>query len=168
MNTKIRRICMTAIGIALYVAVSMIVKIPVIGHISLDLGYIVLAVFCYIYGGVTGAIIGSAGCTLVSLLASGWFPIGWFLGNAFIGWFCGTRLSYHRYANWKNVAWCIASVFIGVFFIKTCVECLLYSIPLVVKMPKNAIAAAMDAIVMSVGIFIAPKIEKAVKTADGN
>ena len=163
MNDKIRKICVTALGIALYVAVSMILKIPVVGHISLDLGYIVLAVFCYLYGGVQGAIVGAAGCTLVSLLASGWFPIGWLLGNAFIGWFCGTPLSDFRNINWKSMAWCAASVFIGVFVIKTTVECLLYNIPLIVKMPKNAIAAAMDAVVFCVGLTLAPRIERITK-----
>lgn len=85
MDKKLKFICATAFGIALYVAVSMLIKIPVIGHISLDLGYIVLAVYCYIMGPASGAIVGGIGCTFVSLLASGWFPAGWLLGNAFIG-----------------------------------------------------------------------------------
>lgn len=68
---KTKDICLTALGIALYVCVSMLIKIPVVGHISLDLGYIVLAVYCYTYGGISGAIVGCCGCFLVSLIASG-------------------------------------------------------------------------------------------------
>lgn len=39
------KITLTAVGVAMYVVLSMIAKIPVIAHISLDLGYIVLAVY---------------------------------------------------------------------------------------------------------------------------
>ena len=78
------KITLTAVGIAMYVVLSMIAKIPVIAHISLDLGYIVLAVYCYHMGAVSGMIVGGAGCVLVSLLTTGWFPPGWFAGNLLI------------------------------------------------------------------------------------
>lgn len=162
MNKNLKFICTTAFGVALYVAVSMLLKIPVVGHISLDLGYIVLAAFCYIYGGACGAIVGGMGCVLVSLLASGWFPIGWLVGNVFIGWFCGTRYKWHHnYITWKDHLATVFAVCIGVLVIKTVLECLLYSIPFAVKIPKNAIAFAMDAVVMCIGLSIAPRIEKA-------
>ena len=92
MSTK--KVAIIGLGIALYVAISMLLKIPIgIGHLALDLGYIVLAVYCYLYGATIGAIVGACGCTLVSLLASGMFPLGWLLGNAFIGCACGRALS---------------------------------------------------------------------------
>lgn len=47
MSKNIRRICLVGLGIALYVALSMTVKIPLAGHASLGLGYIVFAVYCY-------------------------------------------------------------------------------------------------------------------------
>lgn len=56
MNTK--KISITALGIALYVVLSMTVKIPLIAHISLDLGYIVFAFYCYHFGTVSGMIVG--------------------------------------------------------------------------------------------------------------
>jgi len=44
---KTRYICTTAIGIATYCALSMSMRIPLgIGHIAVDLGYMVLAVYC--------------------------------------------------------------------------------------------------------------------------
>ena len=86
---KTKKICPTALGIALYVALSMTAKIPFVGQISLDLGYIVLAVYCWMFGSVVGGIVGAVGCTLVSLLASGWFPPGWLVANLYIGLFCG-------------------------------------------------------------------------------
>ena len=47
--SKTKKICLTALGIALYVCVSMLIKIPVVGHISLDLGYIVGGLLLHIW-----------------------------------------------------------------------------------------------------------------------
>lgn len=163
---KTKDICLTALGIALYVCVSMIIKIPVIGHISLDLGYIVLAVYCYIYGGLSGAIVGAGGSFLVSLIASGWIAIGWPIGNLFTGAVCG--LAYNR-AKGKRRAALISvtvtaiSLFVGVGIIKTVVECALYSIPIAVKFAKNVVAFAMDTIVMQIGYFMAVAVEKRIR-----
>ena len=152
-------ICQIALGIALYVAVSMMLKIPTgIGHISLDLGYIVLAVYCMRFGPIGGAIVGGAGCTIVSLLSSGWFPLGWLLGNALIGVICGKVYQKDKSVCWTNFAITVAAVLLGVGVVKTVVECALFSIPYAVKIPKNMIAAAMDAAVMSVGLVVADQL----------
>lgn len=160
--SKTKKICLTALGIALYVCVSMLIKIPVVGHISLDLGYIVLAVYCYIYGGVSGAIVGSCGCFLVSLIASGWIAIGWPLGNFLIGALCGAvyaRTKGKSGATLINTAVTVAAVFVGVAIIKTVVECALYSLPVAAKFAKNLVAFSMDAIVMCIGLYIASVVE---------
>lgn len=148
-----------ALGIALYVVVSMMLKIPTgIGHISLDLGYIVLAVYCMRFGPLGGAIVGGAGCTVVSLLSSGWFPLGWLLGNALIGSICGKAYQKNKSVYWTNFVVTVAAVLLGVGVVKTVVECTLFSIPYAVKIPKNMIAAAMDAAVMSVGLVVAGQL----------
>lgn len=154
MNTK--KISYTALGIALYVCLSMTVKIPMIAHISLDLGYIVLAVYCYHFGGISGAIVGGAGCALVSLLTSGWFPPGWLLGNIFIGAFCG--YAYRRKKLISDILISAGAVLLGIWLIKTFVECPLYGIPVSVKLVSNGVAAVTDAIVMCIGVFVASKL----------
>lgn len=159
---KTKKVCLTALGIALYVCVSMLIKIPVVGHISLDLGYIVLAVYCYIYGGVSGAIVGAGGCFLVSLIATGWIAIGWPLGNFLVGALCGavyTRTKGKSKAMLINTAVTVAAVFVGVAVIKTVVECALYSLPVAVKFAKNLVAFSMDAIVMCIGLYVASVVE---------
>lgn len=154
---KTKTITITALGIALYVVVSMFLKIPLgVGHLALDLGYIVLAVYCYSMGPIIGAIVGGAGCTIVSLISSGWFPLGWLLGNILIGYTCGRW--YKEEKTTFNCVLSIAAIVLGVLGIKTIVECLMFSIPLVVKLPKNGVAALTDSIVMCLGVIIAPKV----------
>lgn len=154
---KTKRICLTALGIALYVCVSMLLKIPTgIGHLSLDLGYIVLAAYCYIYGGTSGAIVGACGCFLVSLITTGWIAIGWPLGNLFIGAVCGavySRTKDMTFGTLVSMVVTVIAVFIGVGVVKTIVECAIYSLPIGVKFAKNIVAFAMDAAVMCVGFL---------------
>ena len=157
MRKNARSICVTGLGVALYVALSFVAKIPLIGHISLDLGYIALAIYAYYFGPVIAAIVGGCGCVLVSLLASGWFPFGWLLGNIAIGIICGKE--YSRGDLLSRLIVTILAVLFGVAIVKTVVECLLFSIPLMTKLPKNAIAAAVDAIAMVLGLLLAPKIK---------
>lgn len=140
----------------------MMVKIPVIGRISLDLGYIVLVVYCKRFGAIHGAIVGACGCFIVSLMASGWIAFGWPLGNLFIGAVCG---AVHGVTKGKkdetaiDVAVTVVAVFIGVACIKTVVECPLYGIPLAVKFPKNFAAFVMDSITMAVGVTVNERLE---------
>lgn len=158
---KTKNITLTAIGIALYVCLSMVMKIPVISHISLDLGYIVLAVYCYLYGGISGAIVGACGCFLISLIATGWIAIGWPLGNLLVGAVCGvvySKTKNHKWATLVCIATTVISVFIGVAVIKTVVECALYSLPLGIKFAKNLVAFAMDAAVMCVGYIAVSRL----------
>lgn len=150
----------TALGIALYVVLSMTMKIPVISHISLDLGYIAFALMCYHFGAIPGMIVGGAGCVLNSLISSGWFPPGWFVGNLVIGLVCGliykmARKNPTRGRTVLAIITTFIAVFVGVGLIKTVIECHLYGIPFAVKLSKNSIAALMDSVVMSAGLLFA-------------
>lgn len=155
-DKKLLYMCHAALGTALYFVVSMTIKIPVIGHISLDLGYIVLAIYCYLFGGAYGAFIGGAGCILVSIISSGWIPYGWFPGNLVIGYICGRFYIRKKslLAFTKNVGITLIAVFIGIVCIKTFVEVLLFQIPLSVKLAKDIVAFVMDTIVMSAGLAL--------------
>lgn len=170
MKISTKKICITSIGIALYVALSMTVKIPIIGHIALDLGYVVLGVYCFCFGGVSGAIVGGCGCVIVSLITSGLFPPGWFVGNIFIGAVCGKLYERDQrdsvlafLGGYFNFMVTILAVLIGIGVIKTAIECLLFSIPWMVKIEKNGIAALVDIIVMMIGVLLAPRISKKVR-----
>lgn len=155
---KTKKVAFAAIMSALYVCLSMAVKIPVIGHISLDLGYIAFAVACYFGGPLIGAACGAIGCIIVSTISSGLFPIGWAAGNALIGAICG--IIYKKRGNLICTVATIVSIFLGVGVVKTAVECSLYGIPLAVKVPKNMIAFTMDSVVMVGGYYVAKVVDK--------
>ena len=154
---KTRYISITAMMVAMYVVLSMVAKIPVIAHISLDLGYIVLAVTCYHMGCIPGMIVGGVGCVMVSMLVSGWFPPGWMLGNIAIGAICGKvyQRGYRQNGMVINCLITVVAVAIGILCIKTVIECYLYGIPIMVKVPKNAVAFIMDTAVMCIGLIFA-------------
>lgn len=56
MSKNTKRICLTALGIALYCALSLSMKVPLgVGHIVVDLGYVALAVYAFYMGGISAA-----------------------------------------------------------------------------------------------------------------
>lgn len=155
--SKTKTIAYLGMGIALYVVLGMMVKIPLIGHIQTDLGYIAFGAFCYIFGW-QAFVVGAVGCLFESLIVSGWIPAGWIAGQILIGLLCG--IAYKKSDRvWVHIAVTIIAVFIGVGIIKTGIECVLYSIPVAVKLPKNCIAFAADTIPMIVGMFIGKRIK---------
>lgn len=153
---KTNKIAMLGIGMALYVVLGFMIKIPLIAHIQTDLGYIAFGCFLYLMGW-HACIVGVVGCLLESLIFSGWIPIGWMIGQLAIGLICG--IVYKKTDNTlTHVATTIIAVFIGVAIIKTGIECVLYGIPLMVKFLKNLIAFVADVIPMIIGYLVAKRL----------
>lgn len=160
-NTK--KLCAIAILTAIYVVLSAFLKIPLIGNIMLDLGYLAFAVAMCEFG-VWGAFVGAVGCALESLLFSAYgFSISWLVANLIIGIGCG--LIFCRCEKfWVRAIAIVVFSAVGLLGAKTAIECYLYSIPLLVKLPKNATAFAVDTVVMLFGLglhqYLRPKIKK--------
>lgn len=155
------RLCLLAVLLALYLVFSFSVLIPIVSHISFDLGYVIFAFSLFLFGWKAFSI-GACGCILSSLLISGWFPLGWFLGQIFIGLFCGffykffdKHLSKPALKHLFNISSTLFAVFIGIVIIKTVIECLLFNIPWLVKFTTNSIAFFVDSFCMVCGYFIA-------------
>lgn len=156
MNTN-KRISYYAMGIALYVVLSITVKIPLINHIKTDFGYVAFGAYLNLFG-VEGTVVGVIGCILSNILSGGSFPLGWIIGQLFIGITCG--MAFKRIENiWLKCLFGIVSVFIGVGIIKTAVEVLFFNIPLEAKIIRSLIAFIADAIPMVIGIVISTKIK---------
>lgn len=157
-NTK--KITTIALLTALYCVLSAMMKIPFIGAISLDLGYIALAIACGTVG-VWAGIVGAVGCGLESILFSPYgFSISWFIANLIIGVGCGA-VFYVTKDNRKRVLSILIFVGIGMLLAKTGIECFLYHIPFAVKIVKNFVAFVVDSIVMIAGIGVLDKVKPA-------
>lgn len=151
---KTKKIITLAILTALYVALSALMKIPFIGNISLDLGYIafVVALMSFKYAGIA---VGVLGCALESLLFSAYgFSISWAVGNLIVGFIFALGVSKNNYNKGLYMLFAFIGCLLGIGVVKTGIECVLYNIPLLVKIPKNMVAMAVDTITMCIGILI--------------
>ena len=158
-HTRITRICALGILTALYVVLSAFLKINLIGNIQLDLGYVVFAVALCAFG-PWGAVVGVVGCALESILFSAYgFSISWAVANAVIGIGCGFAFAKTSKLGWR-VLYTVLFSALGLLVCKTVIECSLYAIPYLVKIPKNAVAFAIDAAVMIAGLLLATRIKR--------
>lgn len=157
--TKTKKIALLGILTALYVVMSLTLKINLIGNIALDLGYIPFAVACCYFGPV-GAVVGCIGCGLESILFSAYgFSISWFVGNLIIGLGCGFLFKATKNV-WLRIVSVIVFVALGILLAKTVIECNLYGIPFEVKIVKNLVAFGIDTAVMIIGVAFFEKIKK--------
>ena len=83
-KTAIKRISINAMGIALFVVLSLCLQVPVFQNYYLCLGYVVMTFYCYSISLISGTIVGTLGVILYCLLISGLRGMpGWALGNLF-------------------------------------------------------------------------------------
>ena len=156
------KLCILAMLTALYVVMSAFLKINFIGNIMLDLGYIIFVIALCEFK-IAGAVVGVLGCTLESILFSAYgFSISWMVANLIIGVICGL-IFYKTDKLWIRILTVIGACAIGLLVAKTGIECLLYSIPLAVKLPKNAVAFAIDTTTMIIGLIIYQPISKRIR-----
>ena len=158
-HLKTRQIADIALLTALYCVLSAMMKIPFIGAISLDLGYIALTVACALFGPWAAAV-GAIGCGLESILFSPYgFSISWFVANLIIGLGCG--IIFKKTQNvWIRIITIIGFVAIGMLCAKTGIECYLYHIPFAIKIVKNLVAFGVDSAVMIAGLWISNRLVK--------
>lgn len=162
---KTKQLTSIALLTALYCVLSAMMRIPFIGAISLDLGYIALTIACAIFG-PWAAFVGAVGCGLESIIFSPYgFSIGWFCANLIIGLGCG--LVFRKTNNiWLRIIAIIVFVAIGMLGIKTFIECFLYHIPFNIKIVKSFTAFVADSFTMIIGLSIVKKITTYSKIKD--
>ena len=166
MSKSTRWICLTGVGIALFVVFSLCLQVPVFENYYLCLGYLVMAVYCYSFGTVSGTIVGTAGVILYCVIIGGLRGMpGWALGNVLIGLALGTafKLSKRLVNRWIQVLVCavaiIVSCAVGILIVKSLTECLLYAQPMALRIAKNSYAFVADAFVLIVSIPICRIVE---------
>ena len=162
----IKKIALVGIMTALYVVMSLTLKIPIgVGNIQLDMGYIVLAIACFTVGPWAG-FIGGAGAAIESILFSAYgISWGWIAMNLLIGLVLGFIFIKYEltpvYRFIMAIDFIILAVLVGAL-VKTVIECALYSIPYQVKIPKSLTAWVIDSIAMIIGLSLVKPVKKAI------
>lgn len=153
------RVAVNGIGIALYVALSLAVQMPVFKNYYLCLGYVVLALYCWQFGPAAGALVGTLGCVLHALAIGGLRGLpGWALGNLFIGLTLGLlyRHTLKKGTGAARLAACAAGTVlitaIAMLGVKSLVEVILYAQPMWLRVLNNFYAFAADAAVLVLSI----------------
>lgn len=166
MSENIRWITRTALGVALFVVLSLCLQVPVFENYYLCLGYVAVAVYCYSFGPVSGTIVAVAGVIIYCVLIGGLRGLpGWAAGNVVIGIACG--LAFHRAKGmengWMRTLLCAAAVIVscaaGILGIKSLVEMILYAQPFLLRAAKNSYAFVADVAVLLLSLPICVIVE---------
>ena len=161
MNKATRRITINALGIALFVALSMCLQVPVYDNFYVCLGYVVMTVYMYLFTPMDGIIVGCFGTAIYCLLIGGMRGMpGWVLANIVIGLNVGLVLQMIRHEVFQNklikylsiTAVTILAVGIGIFGAKSILESIVYAQPVIVRMVINAPAFVTDTIVIVLSV----------------
>lgn len=168
-KSNLKKLCVTGMGTALFVVLSLCLQVPVFENYYLCLGYIAMAIFCYFFGPVSGMFVGGVGAVLYCLLISGLRGMpGWFVGNLIIGFIVGLTCKFTKPIKNKTIRQAIIifavimSTGIGILGAKSIVESLLYAQPFVLRVAKNSFAFIADIIVLSISFPICLAIQPVV------
>jgi len=164
-----RKICLNAMGIALFVVLTMCLQVPVFENYYLCLGYVVMMVFCFYFGPFSSAIVGTLGVVLYCLLISGLRGMpGWAIGNIVIALSVSYACKYTadlaklwmRYLIVLGVI--VIATAVGILGVESLVEMILYAQPFFLRAAKNMYAFIADIVVMSVSIPVCIKLESVI------
>ena len=171
MQNTTKKICTNAIGVALFVVLTLCVQVPVFENYYICLGYVVMALYCYMFGPVSGSVVGCVGTMLYCVLTGGLNGMpGWTLGNMVIGIALG--LACKITINMKNHAFryailcstIIIATAIGILGVKSIMEVVLYAHPFWIRVAKNMPAFIADIVILIIGLPVcaglAPTLRK--------
>lgn len=181
-NWPVSRITRLGLGVALFVVLALCLQVPVFENYYLCLGYVAMAVYLYSIGTVDGTIVGVAGVILYCVLTNGLRGMpGWALGNVVIGlmlggWMacCRKGRQLHptlagtpsRLATYiiSNLIVIVVSCCIGIGFVKSGVESMLYGQPIWARMVKNSYALVADIIMLVIAYPICMLLDKHIQS----
>ena len=166
-HDRIKWLCVTAIGIALFVVLSLCLQVPVFENYYLCLGYVIMAVCLYTFGVVSGTIVGVLGVVLYCLLTSGLRGMpGWAIGNLVIGIIVGFtfKLTKKLQKTWLqavlNFLAIAVSTALGILILKSLTEHIIYGQQMLLRMGKNVFAFVADIFVLEFSLPICMLLDK--------
>ena len=168
---KTKDIAFLAVGVALFVALSMCLRVPVFENYYLCLGYIVMTVYIWCFKWYEGAIIGFLGVILYCMIGGLGFNgmPGWSVGNIAIGLIMGISLKHIKKVKSEllqvilTAIVAILATFIGIQLIKSLIDSYVVSQPFLIRFGKNMTSFIADAFVIVVSLPICSLVEKPAK-----
>ena len=168
---KTKDITFMAAGIALFVALSMCLRVPVFENYYLCLGYIVMTVYIWCFRWYEGAVVGFFGVILYCVVGGLGFNgmPGWAVGNIAIGLILGAALKYVQKIQNKTVQVLLMAVaavvatFVGIEIIKSLIDSVVVSQPFAVRMAKNMTSFIADVFVIVMSLPICVLLEQYAK-----
>lgn len=168
MTTK--NICLTAMGTALFVVLSLCLQVPVFENYYLCLGYVVMMVFCCYFSTFSSVIVGTLGVVLYCLLISGLRGMpGWAAGNMVIAlavslaFKCTAGLEKQWLRHLIMMCVIVVATAAGILGIKSMVEAAIYTQPFLLRVAKNVYAFVADIVVMTASLPICEKLEGVIR-----
>ena len=167
MKSLIRKLSVSAMGIALFVVLSLCLQVPVFENYYLCLGYVVMTLFCYYFGPLSGMAVGGIGVIFYCLLTSGLRGMpGWAAGNLVIALLVGIACKITKRINKQWLRYVligftiVISVAIAMLGVKSIIESLLYSQPMWLRVMKNFYAFVADTVVMIISLPLCESLKK--------
>lgn len=163
---KTKDITITGMGIALFVALSMCLRVPVFQNYYLCLGYIVMAMYCYSIGVISGIVVGVIGTVLYCFLINGLRGMpGWAMGNVVIGLVMGYSFNLAKKCGNKvlsiviSITGILVGTTVGILLVKSGVECFLYAQPMLVRITTNLSAYIADIAILIISLPICKLVD---------
>ena len=165
-----RKLCLTAMGTALFVVLTLCLQVPVFENYYLCLGYVVMMVFCFYFGPFSSVVVGTLGVVLYCLVISGLRGMpGWAIGNIVIALSVSITCKYTAGLKNRGIRYLIlmtvivAATAVAILGVKSIVEMVLYAQPFLLRVAKNVYAFVADIVVMVVSLPICEKLEGVIR-----
>lgn len=170
MKVSLKKISLMAMGIALFVVLSLCIQAPIFENYYLCLGYVVMAVYCYSFGVLGGVTTGFFGVILYCLITNGLRGMpGWALGNMVIGFGVGIvclLTKNMKYVLFRHIIIGVSMVIltaVAMLGVKSAVECALYAQPFFLRTANNIYAFVADSFVLVFSLPICYKMHEMLK-----
>lgn len=162
----LKNVTINAMGISLFVVLSLCVQVPIFENYYICLGYVAMTVFGYMFGAISGTITGTFGVILYCLIINGLRGMpGWAAGNLIIGIVLGITFKLTRKINNCLIEFIVCSIIIivttafAMLFVKSGIECFLYSQPFFFRAIKNIYAFISDAFTIIISLPLCKLLE---------
>lgn len=167
-----RKIVLYGLGCALFVVVGCVLPIPIPNTTAhIDLGYVVMAIFAYLYGPIAGGLIGGMGRFLEDMILFGSIGSpGWLIASILMGMLIGLTFKFTQKGDNPQIALMIQIILILIINavlligLSPFISSLWHGVPYITKLPSGLSAFLTNSFaIIVIGIPIGRILEKMLK-----